>query len=91
MKYEDTSGKFHSGDSYIVLKTIQTNSGKLEWHIHFWLGAESTKDEIGTAALKTIELDDSFGGAAIQHREVTHIPSSEPAANPFQLASCGHL
>ena len=63
-------GRFHVGDSYIVLKTEELKSGKLRWDIHFWLGAETSQDESGTAAIKSVELDDSLGGTPVQHREV---------------------
>lgn len=62
-------GKFYSGDSYIVLDTVKIQT-RFEWHIHFWLGKESTRDEAGAAAIKSIELDDYLGGGPIQHREV---------------------
>lgn len=62
-------GKFYSGDSYIVLDTIKIQY-RMEWHIHFWLGKESTRDEAGAAAIKSVELDDYLGGGPIQHREV---------------------
>jgi hypothetical protein len=62
-------GKFHTGDSYIVLETKKKQFGT-EWNIHFWLGEETSQDEAGTAAIKTVELDDSLGGAPVQHREV---------------------
>jgi hypothetical protein len=64
------NGKFHVGDSYILLSTTKSNSGALSWAIHFWLGAESSQDEQGIAAYKTIELDDSLGGGPVQYREV---------------------
>jgi hypothetical protein len=45
------------------------NSRKQEQHIiYFWLGADSTSDEKGAAALLTIELDDSMGGKPVQVR-----------------------
>lgn len=64
------TGKFHVGDSYILLVTTKTSSGALSWAIHFWLGAESSQDEQGIAAYKTVELDDSLGGGPVQYREV---------------------
>jgi len=42
---------------------------KMSWNLHFWLGAESSQDEQGVAAYKTVELDDSLGGRATQYRE----------------------
>lgn len=67
-------GRFHEGDSYIILNTFvanpDINPDKLAWDIHFWIGSESTQDEYGTAAYKTVELDDKLGGGPVQHREV---------------------
>jgi len=62
-------GKFYSGDSYVVLRTIEKDQVKF-WDIHFWLGESTTTDEAGTAAYKTVELDQKLGGEAKQHREV---------------------
>jgi len=66
----NTYGTFYSGDSYIVLKTTKKPEGDaLSWDVHFWLGAHTTQDEAGTAAYKTVELDDHLHGAPVQHRE----------------------
>ncbi|KAH0721307.1 hypothetical protein KY290_006747 [Solanum tuberosum] len=63
-------GKFYSGDSYIVLQTTSGRGGAY-WHdIHFWLGKDTSQDEAGTAAIKTVELDAILGGRAVQHREI---------------------
>jgi gelsolin len=68
---KDTYGTFYSGDSYIVLNTYKKkDSPKLCWDVHFWLGKFTTQDEAGTAAYKTVELDDLLGGDPVQHREV---------------------
>jgi gelsolin len=65
-------GTFYSGDSYIVLWTYKKkpDSDALAWDVHFWLGKHTSQDEAGTAAYKTVELDDFLGGAPVQYREV---------------------
>jgi len=64
-------GSFYDGDSYICLNTYKKEGGEAYlWDVHFWLGEFTTQDEAGTAAYKTVELDDLLGGAPIQHREV---------------------
>jgi len=64
-------GKFYKGDSYIVLNTYkQGTSNYLNHDIHFWLGEDTTQDESGTAAYKTVELDNYLGTNPVEHREV---------------------
>ena len=47
-------GKFHTGDSYVVLNTYvkdpQVNPDKLAWDIHFWIGRESTQAAVASHA-----------------------------------------
>jgi gelsolin len=62
-------GQFYSGDSYIVLHTYKKDD-KLLYNVHFWLGEHTTLDEAGTAAYKTVELDDYLKGLPVQYREV---------------------
>lgn len=67
---KNTYGTFYNGDSYIVLKTYKRDNA-LAWDVHFWLGEFTSQDEAGTAAYKTVELDDHLGGAPVQYREVS--------------------
>lgn len=61
-------GHFHAGDSYIVLKRNGT-APNYTYDLHFWLGTESSIDEKGTAAYKTVELDTFLKGVPVQFRE----------------------
>jgi len=58
-------GKFHKGDSYIVLHTRQESNALLH-DVHIWIGAESSQDEYGTAAYKMVEADEYLGGKGNQ-------------------------
>jgi len=62
-------GEFYNGDSYIILHTMKIQD-KLAYDVYFWLGAETSQDEAGTAAYKTVELDDLLGDLPVQYREV---------------------
>ncbi|KAF2683319.1 putative actin-binding protein Fragmin [Lentithecium fluviatile CBS 122367] len=78
-------GCFHEGDSYMVLFSEKVKSRtegsaeeereKLVHDIFFWLGTHTSQDEAGTAAYKTVELDEFLNGAATQHRELQSAPS----------------
>jgi len=70
--HPNTYGQFFSGDSYIILHTYKKNpqGDALAWDVYFWLGQYTTQDEAGTAAYKTVELDDFLNGSPVQHREV---------------------
>lgn len=74
-------GDFHEGDSYIVLHSYKVGSKngqeKLAHDVFFWLGSKTTQDEAGTAAYKTVELDEFLHGVAIQHRELQKEPSDD--------------
>ncbi|KAJ8319925.1 hypothetical protein KUTeg_001512 [Tegillarca granosa] len=79
---KEQHGVFYKGDSYIILSVVEegeirgTNvkikdvKGRMDAHIHFWLGSETSQDEAGVAAIKSVELDDHLGGFPVQHREV---------------------
>jgi gelsolin len=76
---KDQLGRFYEGDSYVVLHSVKpaaksgeagTDPIKLSHDIFFFLGAETSQDEAGVAAYKTVELDEFLHGKAVQHREV---------------------
>ncbi|KAJ6355459.1 hypothetical protein OIU77_005950, partial [Salix suchowensis] len=67
---KSSHGKFFTGDSYVILQTTALKSGSLRHDIHYWLGKDTSQDEAGVAAIKTVELDAALGGRAVQYREV---------------------
>ncbi|KAL4952031.1 actin depolymerizing protein [Aspergillus filifer] len=83
---KESYGQFYDGDSYIILNSVllKQDDGneekKLHHDIFFWLGKNTSQDEAGTAAYKTVELDEFLNGSATQHREVQEYPSEEFAS-----------
>jgi hypothetical protein len=75
--------KLYSGDAYIILYTYRARdeegkeTDKLLYNVHFWLGSKCSQDEQGTAAYKTVELDDLLGDLPVQFREVQGEESKE--------------
>ncbi|KHJ97717.1 gelsolin repeat protein [Oesophagostomum dentatum] len=55
-------GEFYTGDAYVCL----LNRGN-EYNVHFWLGEKATSDEIGTAAIKALEMDEALSGTPVQY------------------------
>lgn len=78
---KDKYGQFHEGDSYIVLHSYKigekAGQEQLGHEIYFWLGSKTSQDEAGTAAYKTVELDEHLKGVATQHREIQQQPSDQ--------------
>jgi gelsolin len=71
-------GSFYAGDAYIVLNTYKVpDNDAFRYNVHFWLGGTSSQDEQGTAAYKTVELDDLLGDTPVQFREVQGSESEE--------------
>eukprot|EP00603_Paraphysomonas_imperforata_P002999 CAMPEP_0114417660 /NCGR_PEP_ID=MMETSP0103-20121206/3082_1 /TAXON_ID=37642 ORGANISM="Paraphysomonas imperforata, Strain PA2" /NCGR_SAMPLE_ID=MMETSP0103 /ASSEMBLY_ACC=CAM_ASM_000201 /LENGTH=797 /DNA_ID=CAMNT_0001585967 /DNA_START=115 /DNA_END=2508 /DNA_ORIENTATION=+ len=66
---QEFSGKLYSGDSYIFLHS-KKKGNNLVHDIFFWLGKDTSQDESGVAAYKTVELDEGLGGGPVQYREV---------------------
>eukprot|EP01095_Lingulamoeba_sp_RSL-Kostka_P008787 TRINITY_DN297_c3_g1_i1.p1 TRINITY_DN297_c3_g1~~TRINITY_DN297_c3_g1_i1.p1 ORF type:complete len:793 (+),score=262.77 TRINITY_DN297_c3_g1_i1:64-2442(+) len=80
---EDKYGEFFNEDCYIVLYTYKKKSSnfsrkpdKICWNIHFWISHYTTADKAGTAAYKTVELDDFLNGEPVQYREAQGYESS---------------
>lgn len=65
----EPDGLFHTSDSYVILNIVATDRDML-YNVHFWLGAETTQDEAGTAVYKTVELDTWLDSKATQLREI---------------------
>jgi len=78
---KDRYGEFYSGDSYLILHTRENDEGKKEYDLFFWLGQDTSQDEAGTAAYKTVELDDFLHDEPVQYREVQGNESKRFLAN----------
>jgi len=86
----ESHGQFYSGDSYIILHTFKVED-KIAMDLHFWIGKDSSQDEYGTAAYKTVELDTLLDDVPVQHRE-TQGYESDLFINLFgNIIPCGGI
>ncbi|XP_045472263.1 advillin isoform X1 [Harmonia axyridis] len=78
----DQYGIFNSEECYVIYSasqpgqpsgvdtvTREVKNEKLEYHVHLWLGSDTTPNKSGVAAFKTVELDNILNGVVTQHRE----------------------
>ncbi|PPS07770.1 hypothetical protein GOBAR_AA12874 [Gossypium barbadense] len=68
--FQGAGQKAYPFTSETTFHTFASKSGVLRHDIHYWLGKDTSQDEAGAAAVKTIELDAALGGRAVQYREV---------------------
>ena len=62
-------GQLFADDCFIVQYSYNSG-GSQKYILYYWLGSRSSQEAKGICALKTIEIDDSLGGAAVQVRIV---------------------
>uniref|UniRef100_A0A3B4Z9B7 Advillin-like n=1 Tax=Stegastes partitus TaxID=144197 RepID=A0A3B4Z9B7_9TELE len=68
---EKSYGNFFEGDCYVLLSTQKVRNS-VSYNIHLWIGSASSRDEQGSAAVYTIQLDEFLGCLPVQYREVQH-------------------
>ena len=61
---EKTYGKFHEGDSYVILKQNDE-----DYQIHYWHGKDATSDEMGCSAYFSVQLSERLGKKSAHHLE----------------------
>ncbi|KAL1195728.1 Villin-1 [Cardamine amara subsp. amara] len=63
-------GKFHSGNAYLVLRTVLRKIESPQYDIHYWLGNDANEVDLLLASDKALELDAALGCCTVQYREV---------------------
>ncbi|KAF5360899.1 hypothetical protein D9756_004999 [Leucocoprinus leucothites] len=86
----DRYGCFYDGDSYIVLHTYKRtpDATSYSYNLHFWLGQQTTQDEAGTAAYKTVELDDRKSGINTAFKGSSHQVKADDAKYRSSWDAC---
>ncbi|KAM9814016.1 advillin [Neosynchiropus ocellatus] len=60
-------GYFYGGDCYLILYTYLVNN-KGHYLLYIWQGRHATTDELAASALQAVDLDQKYGGEAVQVR-----------------------
>lgn len=81
---------FYDGDSYIILHSYKKtpDAAALSFDLHFWLGENTTQDEAGTAAYKTVELDDRESDTLSKTPSLNRAHSIDLGGHPTQYREC---
>ena len=86
-------GCFFEADAYIALKTVQLGPESFSWDIFFWLGAKTSTEEQGMAAVLAVELDEVLGdaadGAIRKEQLITAINKSRAHRNVIEHGQLG--
>ncbi|KAF0925699.1 hypothetical protein E2562_017263 [Oryza meyeriana var. granulata] len=62
-------GKFYTGNTYIILSTVELKSGIRQHNVHYWVGEEAKEEDCLVASDKAVELDAALGSNTVQYRE----------------------
>ena len=61
---KEVEGKFHIGDSYVIVKDNDVN-----YDIHYWHGNEATADEMGSSAAFSVQISGVLPKSSRHHLE----------------------
>ncbi|KAB8098162.1 hypothetical protein EE612_027163 [Oryza sativa] len=90
-------GKFYTGNTYIILSTVELKSGVRQHNVHYWVGEEAKEEDCLTASDKAIELDVALGSNTVQYRETQGEESDKflsyfkPCIIPIQGSLSSHM
>jgi len=66
--YKVPAGPAEEGEEAAAEGEEEDADGALAFDLYFWIGKDSSQDERGVVAYKTVELDDYLGGKPVQCR-----------------------
>uniref|UniRef100_A0A0E0DM62 Gelsolin-like domain-containing protein n=1 Tax=Oryza meridionalis TaxID=40149 RepID=A0A0E0DM62_9ORYZ len=90
-------GKFYTGNTYIILSTVELKSGVRQHNVHYWVGEEAKEEDCLMASDKAIELDVALGSNTVQYRETQGEESDKflsyfkPCIIPIQGSLSSHM
>uniref|UniRef100_A0A0E0KYL7 Gelsolin-like domain-containing protein n=1 Tax=Oryza punctata TaxID=4537 RepID=A0A0E0KYL7_ORYPU len=90
-------GKFYTGNTYVILSTVELKSGVRQHNVHYWVGEEAKEEDCLAASDKAIELDVVLGSNTVQYRETQGEESDKflsyfkPCIIPIQGSLSSHM
>uniref|UniRef100_A0A0D9WCY5 Gelsolin-like domain-containing protein n=1 Tax=Leersia perrieri TaxID=77586 RepID=A0A0D9WCY5_9ORYZ len=90
-------GKFYTGNTYIILSTVELKKGIRQHNVHYWVGEEAKEEHCLVASDKAVELDAALGSNTVQYRETQGEESDKflsyfkPCIIPIQGSLSSHM